>query len=199
MKTNWYRFIWVALCGFLGVICPVDKTTIGGDATAEFRVAGYLPDYRVAQFDLQASAGLTDLILFSAEPTAAGGLDLGRLKNVPWVKFREFKTKHRVRLILCVGGWERSAQFAAVARTPENRRPFAKAAVRVCLDERLDGIDIDWEHPQNAAEQENYGQLLTELRTVFQPHGLVLSVTVAAWQKLPAETFKAVDWIQVMA
>jgi hypothetical protein len=52
--------------------------------------------------------------VFSAEPTATGPLDLSRLKKVPWADLRAFKTK-RVRLILCVGGWERSKHFAAAA------------------------------------------------------------------------------------
>jgi hypothetical protein len=117
-----------------------------------FRVVAYLPDYRAAKFDSVAARALTDLIVFSAEPTAAGKLDLTRLKNVPWTKLRAFKTRERVRLILCVGGWGRSAYFAAVAGSPDKRRELVKAAVRVCLDERLDGIDLDWEHPKDAAE-----------------------------------------------
>jgi GH18 family chitinase len=166
---------------------------------AAFRIVGYLPEYRAAEFDLAAARSLTDLVVFSAEPTAAGKLDLTRLKKVPWAKLRAFKTRERVRLILCAGGWERSAHFAAAAGSPDRRREFVQAAVQVCLDERLDGIDLDWEHPKGAAEQDAYGALLAELHTGFQPHGLLLSVTVAPWQKLPGKAFAAVDWVQVMA
>jgi chitinase len=168
-------------------------------APSAFRVAGYLPEYRAADFNPLAARGLTDLIVFSAQPTAAGDLDLSRLKRTPWTELRTFKTRERVRLILCVGGWGRSAHFAAVAGSPEARKQFAQAATRVCLDERLDGIDLDWEHPRNAAEEAGYGSLLAELRQAFAPHGLVLSVTVAGWQKLPREAISAVNWVQVMA
>lgn len=71
--------------------------------------------------------------------------------------------------------------------------------VRFCLDQRLDGIDVDWEHPKNAAEEEAYGKLLADLNSAFDPHGLLLSVTVAAGQKLPSAAVFAVDGVQPMA
>ena len=166
---------------------------------SSFRVVGYLPDYRAAEFELGAARGLTDLIVFSAEPTATGQLDLSRLKNMPWAKLRDFKTRERVRLMLCVGGWDRSTHFPAVASSDLIRQEFVKAVVRVCLDERLDGVDLDWEHPKNEVEQEGYAKLLAELHRAFESHGLVLSVTLAAWQKLPPKTFDAVDWVNVMS
>jgi len=164
-----------------------------------FRLVGYLPDYRVADFDLASARGLTDLIVFSAEPSRDGALNLDRLKKIPWATLREFKTKNRVRLILCVGGWGRSTHFPAVAASDEARRTFVKAAVQVCLDERLDGIDLDWEHPKNDKEEAGYTALLEACRDRFRPHGLMLSVTMASWQKLPKEAFGSVDAVHVMS
>ncbi len=192
------RIVLICLIGLVAA-----APTSAGDGPAieppSFRVVGYLPDYRAAEFDGVAARGLTDLIVFSAEPTATGHLDLSRLKNMPWSKLRAFKALQRVRLILCVGGWARSTQFPAVAGSDLTRLEFVKAAVRVCLDERLDGMDLDWEHPQNEAEQEGYAKLLAELHQAFEPHGLVLSVTLAGWQKLPRKAFDAVDWVNVMS
>lgn len=168
-------------------------------ASGAFRVAGYLPDYRVGSITPEQMRLLTDLIVFSATPAANGELQLGALERAPWAKLAELKTQHRVRMILCVGGWNRSAGFAPVVASAEARARFVQSAVRLCLDKRLDGIDLDWEHPKDAAEQTGYARLLTDLRTGFQPHGLTLSVTMAAWQQLPAEGFAAVDWVHVMA
>lgn len=165
----------------------------------EFVVVGYLPDYRAAEFDARRVGGLTDLIVFSAEPGATGQLDLSRLKGVPWAKLRAYKTRERVRLLLCVGGWERSGHFATVVGSAEKRRAFVQSAVRVCLEERLDGVDLDWEHPKDRGEQEGYAALLGELRAGFAPHGLMLSVTIAAWQALPRAGIAAVDRVHVMA
>jgi GH18 family chitinase len=168
-------------------------------AEPTFRVVGYLPEYRAAQFDPAAAKLLTDLVVFSARPTAEGEIDLARLGRIPWEKLRTARTAHKVRLILCVGGWGRSDGFAAVAASEERRKRFAAAAVRACRAEQLDGVDLDWEHPKGAAEEAGYGKVLAELKGAFQPHGLVLSVTIAGWQKLPAEAYAAVDVVQVMA
>jgi chitinase len=169
------------------------------DIPNTFRIVGYLPDYRALDFDPKAVRGLTDLIVFSGQLTDTGEIDLSRLKKVSWAKLKEFKTHHRVRLILCVGGWERSKQFAIVSESPDKRSTFVKSAIKLCLDERLDGLDLDWEHPKNKAEEEGYGKLLADLKEGFRPHGLVLSVTIAAWQKLPKEAYTVVDWVNVMA
>lgn len=167
--------------------------------THPFRIVGYLPAYRANRFDEAAARQLTDLVLFSVEPTASGELDLSSLKGMPWAKLRAFKTRERVRLLLCVGGWGHSDGFAAVVASPEKRKAFAQSAVRVCLAERLDGLDLDWEHPKDTAEQSGYGLLLADLREAFRPHGLQVSVTMAAWQQLPAQAYAAADWVQVMA
>jgi chitinase len=189
----------IILYPLLVAILAVPNPSFDGTSTASatFRVVGYLPDYRA--FDSVSTHGLSDLILFSATPTAKGELDLSRLKKMPWSKLRAFKTQQRVRLILCVGGWERSANFAPVAAANEMRQKFVGSVVKVCLDERLDGVDLDWEHPKNEAEQEGYAKLLTELHQAFEPHGLMLSVTIAAWQKLPPKAFEVVDWVNLMA
>jgi chitinase len=168
-------------------------------ASNGFRIAGYLPDYRMIDYDLEQAVGLTDLILFSAEPTAEGEIDFQRLKSAPWERLRQWKTRHRTRLILCLGGWDRSAAFARVSATAESRQRFARKVVAACLERRLDGVDIDWEHPRDAAEAEQYGLLLKELRAAFLPQGLLLSMTLAAWQPLTSDAIAAVDYVQVMA
>ena len=165
----------------------------------DFVVAGYLPDYRLAGYDLDRAAGVTDLILFSAEPTAAGGLDLSRLDDAPWAEIAAWKTRRRVRVLLAVGGWGRGDAFAELAASSGARSAFAVRAVRVCLDRRLDGVDLDWEHPRGDRQAEGYAALVRDLAAAFAPHGLLVSVTVAPAQSHPAGGFAAADRVQVMA
>ena len=125
----------LVLGSLLGIIISFTPIVAGdGPATepSSFRIVGYLPNYR--EFDSVSTRGLTDLILFSATPTAKGDLDLSRLKKMPWAKLRAFKTQQRVRLILCVGGWERSANFATVATSDA-----AEAEVRQRSGQDLSG------------------------------------------------------------
>lgn len=81
----------------------------------------------------------------------------------------------------------------------ETRGRFVKEAVRSCLEHRFDGIDLDWEHPAGAAEQQNYSKLLADLNAAFREHGLSLSVTMASWQHLPPAAFQHVDAVQIMS
>lgn len=164
-----------------------------------FDVVGYLPDYRFAEFDLTKSIGVTDLVLFSAELSPSGDLDTARLKGAPWAKIRQFKTQRSIRLILAIGGWERSANFAAVCHSKEGRKRMIDSVIKTCLRERLDGIDLDWEHPQSKEEEEDYATLMEDLRRAFEPHGLLLSVTMAGWQGLPERGFAAVDRVHLMS
>lgn len=175
-----------------------DRKAVTG-AKSEFRITAYLPDYRADSFDADAATALTDLILFSVEPDAGGSIDMSRLNRMPWEKLHALKKDHGVRLILCVGGWGRSSNFAAVTKSDAIRPAFVASAVKTCLDHKLDGLDIDWEHPHDAAEEAAYGKLLAELHEAFKPHGLLLSATIAGWQRLPKEGIEAVDAVNIMA
>jgi chitinase len=168
-------------------------------AAEPFRVVGYLPDYRGDQFNPEAAAMLTDLIVFSAQPTADGGIDMSRLKRMPWEKLRATAEKQKLRLLLAVGGWKRSEAFPAIVASEEKRNAFAEAAVKICQTEKLNGIDLDWEHPKNKAEEEGYGKLLVAIKKAFKPHSLIVSITMAGWQKMTPEGYEAADIIQVMA
>ena len=169
------------------------------NATVPFRVAGYLPSYRIAKFDAQAAGGLTDLFIFSAQLAKDGSLDVAQLKNVPWPKLLHFKNKHGVRLILTIGGWKKSQNFAAVAGSDEKRKRCAQSVAKFAMEKKLDGIDLDWEHPKNAEEEIGYGQLLTELRKTLGQRGLLLSVTIAPQQQLTPAAVKAVHYVQLMS
>jgi len=166
---------------------------------SEFRVVAYLPEYRAGEFEPAEGRALTDLVIFSAAAGDDGAIDLGSLSRFPWAKARQLKKESRTRLILCVGGWGRSKGFPGVAANAAKRKAFAESAVRICLERRLDGVDLDWEHPKNAAEEQGYGKLLAELHAAFEPHGLLLSATIAGWQNLTEEAVAAVDAVQLMS
>jgi GH18 family chitinase len=114
-------------------------------------------------------------------------------------KLQLIKARHKTRILVSVGGWERSQGFAPLAQSATARQRFTANLTRFCVDHRFDGADIDWEHPANANENQGYGALLVELRRAFQPRGLLLTMALADWQDPGPIAYQAVDRIHVMA
>ena len=54
--------------------------------------------------------------------------------------------------------------------SPAHRAEFVKSAVKLVEDYGLDGLDVDYEYPQNDAQATGYVSLLRELRAALDQH-----------------------------
>jgi len=190
-----FFFIW-QICTFAQPLTSIAQET---PPAKRVRIAGYLPNYRFADFDEKNAYGLTDILLFSVEPQADGTLDLSAIQNCPWEKLEQLKKERNIRLSVTIGGWDRSKHFAKVTTTPHLRQAFIQSITELVNDRQLQGVDLDWEHPHSTDEQIAYGTLLQELRDKLAPQTTVMTVTIAAWQQLPKSAIDAVDYVQLMA
>ncbi|KAI6516269.1 hypothetical protein MCOR05_011713 [Pyricularia oryzae] len=122
------------------------------------------------------------------------------------------KANRHVKVLLSIGGWTWSTNFAVVASTETGRRQFASSAVGLIKDWGMDGIDVDWEYPKDAAETGNMILLLKEVRTKLEEYAadtspgyhFLLTVATSASPSIYqimrlGELGAIVDYIYIMA
>ena len=85
-------------------------------------------------------------------------------RNVP---SRDLTTKaHQagVKVLLSLGGWGWDKQFAAIVSKPEAEDRYVKSVMAIIKDNDYDGIDLDWEYPDNEKEITGFERLARRFR-----------------------------------
>ncbi|KII92909.1 glycoside hydrolase family 18 protein [Plicaturopsis crispa FD-325 SS-3] len=80
------------------------------------------------------------------------------------------KANRHLKVLLSIGGWTYSPSFHPVVVSPALRAKFVESSVKLVEDYGLDGLDIDYEYPGNAAQAAGYVELLKELRQGLDAH-----------------------------
>lgn len=81
------------------------------------------------------------------------------------------KKKHRhLKVLLSIGGWTYSPKFHNMITSKSHRETFASSAIKLLEDYGLDGLDVDYEYPQNDAQAEGYVELLKTMRHGLDKH-----------------------------
>jgi GH18 family chitinase len=169
------------------------------EAKPEFRILGYLPDYRCEIFNPRQAALVTDLIYMAAEPKETGELDLRRVKPEHLALLAKLRKEQGARVHFALGGWGRCSGFPAVAQAAERRKAFTKNVCDYCRAHEFAGVDLDWEFPKDEAEQADFAELLAELQAGLKEDGRELSIAIAPWQRLPQGAWAHVDRVHLMS
>ncbi len=77
-----------------------------------------------------------------------------------------------LKVLISIGGWAWSKNFSDAVLTDTGRNAFAASAVDIVRKYNLDGVDIDWEYPDNigdgnvfrAADKQDYTLMFKALR-----------------------------------
>ncbi|KAM3497444.1 hypothetical protein MY10362_009208 [Beauveria mimosiformis] len=123
------------------------------------------------------------------------------------------KKQHRhLKVMLSIGGWTWSKNFPAAASSASTRKTFAQSAVGLMKDWGFDGIDIDWEYPEDATQAQDMIFLLQVVRDELDSyasqhaknHHFLLSIVAPTgateYRKLKlAELGQVLDYVNLMA
>ncbi len=178
---------------------PTAGCDAAGPAGGRFCVVGYLPEYRMGDIRESWAKQLTHIIYFSIEPKASGQLDTSKLKTDALKKLQTLVKRSNVRMLISLGGWGRSKNFAPMATDTDARRKFVSNLTAFCRKHRLAGADFDWEFPKGPKQEQAYAALLVETKKAFGPHGMLVTVAVGHNKRLAADAYKAVDYIHLMS
>jgi chitinase len=122
------------------------------------------------------------------------------------------KRNRNLKVLLSIGGWTYSSNFAGPARDPGRRAHFAKTAVDLLKERGFDGLDVDWEYPKDHQEALDLLALLETVRAELDAYSATLPnkphflLTIAApagpqnYEKLPlSDLARVLDFINLMA
>lgn len=101
-----------------------------------------------------------------------------------------------LKILISVGGWGGCKYFSDAALTEASRRKFANSAVALLKKHKLDGVDIDWEYPDQIgagnifrpADKQNFTLFLKAIRERLDEAGKADKRTGANHYLLTAAT-----------
>jgi chitinase len=189
------------------------------DVADDFKVIGYyyyVPSGPSAE-DLDIS-GLTHINYSFAMPEKEGnGLEpLSHPDNLR--KTVELAHQKGKKVFISLGGWNLGdgggddSRFHRMAKTEAGRMEFNTAVMDMVEEFHLDGVDMDWEYPEDDSSADDFIALMGSLAEQLHTKQKELSVAVVSYdgrlssigkiaeaKGIKKEVFDIVDWVNIMA
>ena len=163
------------------VILSMTFTNSSAQSPKKYVIIGYVTGKDVGKQQVEA-AKLTHINYAFAVPGPDGTLEkLSSLDSANLVALTSLKAKNKdLKILISVGGWGGCKYFSNAALTEESRLGFANSAIELVKRFKLDGVDIDWEYPDQIGagnifrpeDKQNYTLLLKTLREQLDKQAL---------------------------
>ncbi len=178
-------------------------TDSGCTGDSNFKVVGYMPSWQGTTSAVQYDK-LTHINYSFLLPNSDGSLR--PLDNIS--KMQQLVSlghAQGVKILIAVGGWMdgNDSAFTTLAANPTTRTNFINNLVNFVDQYELDGVDMDWEYPQEGNEPQNFELLMQELGQAMHSRGKLLTaaVVVSGWNAdgVLNGVFDDVDFLNIMA
>ena len=103
--------------------------------------------------------------------------------------------------------------FSKICATKKGREKLVSNTMILIKQHQLDGVDINWKHPQNGNDNNNFTELILEFNRRLKPQSKLLTLTIQSgvlssklktwvpnWnsQAITNKTIEYVDWLNLM-
>lgn len=164
---------------------------------ASFMVGGYVPSWgNGAAIDYSK---LTHVFFAFLKAKPDGSLLPFTTQEQAAFDTFKVRTAGKVRLISLGGGADQT--LPVMAATESGRSRFAAACVQFCIDNELQGADMDWEQIRDNTNAAHFEALMKVMGEQLHAKQLLLVATVAhGWggEYYSARALKYADWLQLM-
>jgi chitinase len=152
-----------------------------------YRVVGYISGYNGFDFSKIEAGKLTHInyafanIINGEVMFDTSGIDNALLNKNDLEHLTHLRDVNpSLKVIISVGGWGWSGNFSDAAYNDSTRNRFAASAAKFISENNLDGIDLDWEYPNQpgagnkyrAEDKTNFTLLLKAIRERLDSLGL---------------------------
>ncbi|KAL1887213.1 Chitinase 4 [Ceratocystis pirilliformis] len=96
---------------------------------------------------------------------------LGCVKDLFMLK----QNNRYLKTLISIGGWDWSGNFSIIAADEAKVEIFVTESVKYMADWGFDGVDIDWEYPQNKEESVNFISLLKRMRKALDDYAAAVT------------------------
>ncbi|MCI0513054.1 glycosyl hydrolase family 18 protein [candidate division KSB1 bacterium] len=132
--------------------------------TANYKIVGYYMGWNRATFSHQKVdfKNLTHLMHAFIWPNADGSLEIP--SGIVYPELIAKAHQSGVKVLISLGGWGQCAGFAPMAANTTSRSQFVTNIINFCRQHQYDGIDLDWEYPEQPIDRANMTRLAQDLR-----------------------------------
>jgi len=136
--------------------------SLAHDQKHKYNVVAYVAGYRNFDFSTIQADKITHINyafvnIVNGEVHFDTSIDNTPLRKDDIVKLQSLKQINPdLKILVSVGGWTWSGGFSDAALTEASRRKFALSAAAFVDDFQLDGIDLDWEYPNQPGAGNTY-------------------------------------------